>query len=188
MTTEKALYIILQQPIRAKLYWWLLNLSFKNREATLLCFFATMGSLFRLFVHSGMYSFLSPLFFRLIFYLKKKKNLYEFLYKRSWFFHICINLWTQKSLLDRFHRLIININPIQLISIDTDLFYKGLIFFWFSFKDDKQEIKTINAKTKPLSWGFDSQHTIVKKADIYYFSFLPRSFKSSVSIRVFFFK
>ena len=23
MTTEKALYIILQQPIRAKLYWWL---------------------------------------------------------------------------------------------------------------------------------------------------------------------
>ena len=28
------LYIILQQPIRAKLYWWLLNLSFKNREAT----------------------------------------------------------------------------------------------------------------------------------------------------------
>ena len=47
MTTEKALYIILQQPIRAKLYWWLLKLFFKNREATLLCFsFATMGSLF----------------------------------------------------------------------------------------------------------------------------------------------
>ena len=46
MTTEKALYIILQQPIRAKLYWRLLNLSFKNREATLLCFFATMWSLF----------------------------------------------------------------------------------------------------------------------------------------------
>ena len=39
MTTEKALYIILQRPIRAKLYWWLLNLFFKNREATLLCFF-----------------------------------------------------------------------------------------------------------------------------------------------------
>ena len=39
MTIEKALYIILQQPIRAKLYWWLLNLFFKNREATLLCFF-----------------------------------------------------------------------------------------------------------------------------------------------------
>ena len=36
----------LQQPIRAKLYWWLLNLSFKNREATLLCFFAAMTSLF----------------------------------------------------------------------------------------------------------------------------------------------
>ena len=45
MTTEKALYIILQQPIRAKLYWWLLNLFFKNREATLLCVFVTMTSL-----------------------------------------------------------------------------------------------------------------------------------------------
>ena len=30
MTTEKALYIILQRPIRAKLYWWLLNLFFKK--------------------------------------------------------------------------------------------------------------------------------------------------------------
>ena len=39
MTTEMALYIILQQPIRAKLFWWLLNLSFKNREATLLLLF-----------------------------------------------------------------------------------------------------------------------------------------------------
>ena len=46
MTREKDLYIILQQPIRAKLYRWLLNLSFKNREASLLCFFATMTSIF----------------------------------------------------------------------------------------------------------------------------------------------
>ena len=36
MTTEKALYIILQWPIRAKLSWYLLNLYIKNREATLL--------------------------------------------------------------------------------------------------------------------------------------------------------
>ena len=61
MTTEKALYIILLQPIRAKLYWWLLNLSFKNREATLLCFFATMGSLFGyLFIPVCISSFFSP--------------------------------------------------------------------------------------------------------------------------------
>ena len=64
MTIEKALYMILQQPIRAKLYWWLLNLFFKNREATLLCFFFCYnGVVIRLFVHSGMYSFLFPPFF-----------------------------------------------------------------------------------------------------------------------------
>ena len=72
MTTEKALYIILQRPIRAKLYWWLLNLFFKNREATLLCFFCYNGVVIRLFVHSGMYSFLPPPFFLINFYLKKK--------------------------------------------------------------------------------------------------------------------
>ena len=75
MTTEKALYIILQQPIRAKLYWWLLNLSFKNREATLLCFFATMGSLFSyLFIPVCIPSFFPPFFFfKSIFTLRKKK-------------------------------------------------------------------------------------------------------------------
>ena len=73
MTSEKALYIILQQPIRAKLYWWLLNLSFKNREATLLCFFATMGSLFGyLFIPVCIPS--SPPFFWFNFYLKKEKK------------------------------------------------------------------------------------------------------------------
>ena len=68
MTTEKALYIILQQPITAKLYWWLLKLFFKNREATLLCFFfATMGSLFGyLFIPVCIPSFPPP-FFKLIF-------------------------------------------------------------------------------------------------------------------------
>ena len=58
MTTEMALYIILQQPIRAKLYWWLLNLSFKNWEATLLLLFGHNDVVIRLFVHSGMYFFL----------------------------------------------------------------------------------------------------------------------------------
>ena len=66
MTTEKALYIILQQPIRAKLYWWLLNLSFKNWEANLLLFFSH-NDVIRLFVHSGMYFILPPLL-----YLQKK--------------------------------------------------------------------------------------------------------------------
>ena len=73
---RKALYIILQQPIRAKLYWWLLNLSFKNREATLLRFFATMGSLFGyLLIPVCIPSF----FFKLIFYLKKEKKIYIYL-------------------------------------------------------------------------------------------------------------
>ena len=57
MTTEKALYIILQKPIRAKLYWWLLNISFKNREATLLLLLCHNDVVIRLFVHSGMYFF-----------------------------------------------------------------------------------------------------------------------------------
>ena len=75
MTSEKALYIILQQPIRAKLYWWLLNLSFKNRVATLLCFFATMGSLFGyLFIPVCIPSFPPP-FFKINFYLKKENFL-----------------------------------------------------------------------------------------------------------------
>ena len=39
MTIEIALYIILQQPIRAKIFRWFLNFSFKNREATLLLLF-----------------------------------------------------------------------------------------------------------------------------------------------------
>ena len=67
MTTEKALYIILQQPIRAKLYWWLLNLSFENREATLLLLFSHTAVVIRLFVHSGVYFFffLSPSFFNI---------------------------------------------------------------------------------------------------------------------------
>ena len=71
MTTEKALYIILQQPIRAKLYWWLLNLSFKNREATLLLLFCHNDVVIRLFLHSGMYFFLLPFFFFLILTEKK---------------------------------------------------------------------------------------------------------------------
>ena len=70
MTTEKARYIILQQPIRAKLYWWLLNLSFKSREATLLCFFATMTSLFGYPFTPVCISFSPPPFFYT--YRKKK--------------------------------------------------------------------------------------------------------------------
>ena len=45
MTTEKALYIILQQPIRAKLFLWLLNLSFKIGRPLYSCFSAAMTSL-----------------------------------------------------------------------------------------------------------------------------------------------
>ena len=67
MTTEMALYIILQQPIRAKLFWWLLNLSFKNREATLLLLFGRNDVIIRLFVHSGVY------FHRFPFLLEYKK-------------------------------------------------------------------------------------------------------------------
>ena len=77
MTTEKALYIILQQPIRAKLFWWLLNLSFKNREVTLLLLFCHTDVVIRLFVHSSMYFFLfppPPLFFT---YLIKLNSLFE---------------------------------------------------------------------------------------------------------------
>ena len=46
MTTEMAQYIILQQPIRAKLFWWLLNLSFKIGRPLCSCFTAAMTSLF----------------------------------------------------------------------------------------------------------------------------------------------
>ena len=72
-TTEKALYIILQQPIRAKLYWWLLNLSFKNQEATLLLLFGHND--IRLFVYSGMYFFL--------FYLKKIPFPFFYIYRKK---------------------------------------------------------------------------------------------------------
>ena len=74
MTTEMALYIILQQPIRAKLYWWLLSLSFKNREATLLLLFGHNDVIIRLFVHSGMYFFLFPPPPPPFFLLTEKKN------------------------------------------------------------------------------------------------------------------
>ena len=84
MTTEMALYIILQQPIRAKLFWWPLNLSFKNREATLLLLFGCNDVVIRLFVHSGMYSFLFlsfPLSFYFSFFLNlQKKKLNKILY------------------------------------------------------------------------------------------------------------
>ena len=74
MTTEMALYIILQQPIRAKLNWWLLNL-FKNQEATLLLLFCHNDVVIRLFVHYAMYFFLFPSFPRFFFFTyKKKKN------------------------------------------------------------------------------------------------------------------
>ena len=46
MITEKALYIILQQPIRAKLFRWLLNLSFKIERPLCSCLVARMTSLF----------------------------------------------------------------------------------------------------------------------------------------------
>ena len=69
MTTEKALYIILHQSIRAKLYRLLLNLSFKNREATLLCFFAT-GYLFTPVCISSFFIYFFPFFNT----YKKKKN------------------------------------------------------------------------------------------------------------------
>ena len=49
-----ALYIILQQPIRVKLFWRLLNLSFKNHEATLLLLFCHNDVVIRLFVLSGI--------------------------------------------------------------------------------------------------------------------------------------
>ena len=77
MTTEKALYIILQRPIRAKLYWWLLKLFFKNREATLLCFFFLLQWGRYSVICSFRYVFLPPPpFFKINFYLKKKlKNL-----------------------------------------------------------------------------------------------------------------
>ena len=41
-----SLYIFLQQPIRAKLFWWLLNLSFKIGRPLCSCFPAAMTSLF----------------------------------------------------------------------------------------------------------------------------------------------
>ena len=45
---QKWLYplLILQQPIRAKLFWWLLNLSFKIERPLYSCFSDTMTSLF----------------------------------------------------------------------------------------------------------------------------------------------
>ena len=75
MTTEMALYIILQQPIRAKLFWWLLNLSFKIGRPLYSCFFATMTSLFGyLFtpvcISSFFFIFLPPFFYT---YRKKIK-------------------------------------------------------------------------------------------------------------------
>ena len=84
ITTEMALYIILQQPIRAKLYWWLLNLSFKNREATLLLLFGCNDVIIRLFVHSGVYFSLFPSFPLSFFFffssLQKKKYIYAYVY------------------------------------------------------------------------------------------------------------
>ena len=63
MTTEMALYIILQQLIRAKLFWWLLNLSFKIRRPLYSCFSDTMTSLFGyLFTPLCISSFFSPFF------------------------------------------------------------------------------------------------------------------------------
>ena len=47
--------LILQQPIRAKLLWWLLNLSFKNRVATLFLLSSRDDVVIRLFVQSGIW-------------------------------------------------------------------------------------------------------------------------------------
>ena len=67
MTTELALsLLILQQPIRTRLLWWFLNLSFKIRKPLWSCFSAAMSLLFGyLFnpVCSLFFLFLSHFFF-----------------------------------------------------------------------------------------------------------------------------
>ena len=76
-TTEMALYIILQQPIRAKLFWWLLNLSFKIGRPLYSCFSAAItllfGYLFTLVCISSFF-FLLRSIFPFFFKLKKRKK------------------------------------------------------------------------------------------------------------------
>ena len=74
MTTEKALCIILQQPIRAKLYWWLLNLSFKIGRPLYSCFLATMTLFFGYLFTPVCISSPHPFFFTYRKKKKKKKN------------------------------------------------------------------------------------------------------------------
>ena len=84
MAPEKALNIILQQPIRAKIYWWLLSLSFKNREATLLCFFATMTSLFGYLFIPVMYRLFSWITKCLMHLLTGILVFYDFMSRLAW--------------------------------------------------------------------------------------------------------
>ena len=70
--------LILQQPIRAKLFWWLLNLSFKIGRPHYSCFSATMTSLFGyLFtpVCIPSFFFLFSFFFKLT---KKRKSVHKY--------------------------------------------------------------------------------------------------------------
>ena len=75
MTTEMARYIILQQPIRAKVFGWLLNLSFKIGRPLYSCFSAAMtslfGYLFTLVCISSLFLLSTLIFFNL---RKKNKN------------------------------------------------------------------------------------------------------------------
>ena len=90
MTAEMALYIILQQPIRTKLFWWLLNLSFKNQEAILLLLFGRNDIVIRLFVHFSVYFFLFLLFLPPLFFTYRKKI--QFLKNKNLYTNIKLRL------------------------------------------------------------------------------------------------
>ena len=81
---KMTIYVILLQPIRAKLFWWLLNYFFKIRRPVYSCFSVAMTSLFGyLFTPLCISSFflLPPLFFSNL--PKKKINKKNFVHKHK---------------------------------------------------------------------------------------------------------